>query len=284
MVRHDSIRYRFSYSAIRYLPIPQKIIRYDLIRYRSILIDISIWSYYTYFKQPSTFLLTHKCNQNILSEFIHPCSKKRRRAQFSIRAELTRLSGCVCFRCVRGKLLTQLRDCSWASYRLSSCLRADLISSPDTWDWTRMHVLAVMHRWTLYENVDSVQITVPFYTTYIDILRVASMHRIVIHCIDISMNRYTPNTQLDYNWNGSWCKSESEGCVLNVCVCVYVYINLHCNIISVLIFFVSPWEFENPWYTVYVNRICKAIDGYFFSRVLLMFAWWQVVDLVIILQ
>ncbi len=29
MVRHDSIRYRFSYPTIQYLPIPQKIIRYD---------------------------------------------------------------------------------------------------------------------------------------------------------------------------------------------------------------------------------------------------------------
>ncbi len=28
----------------------------------------------------------------VLSVFIHPCTKKRRRAQFSIRAELTRLS------------------------------------------------------------------------------------------------------------------------------------------------------------------------------------------------
>ncbi len=36
----------------------------------------------------------------VLSEFIHPCSKKWRRAQFSIRAELTRLSVCVRFRCV----------------------------------------------------------------------------------------------------------------------------------------------------------------------------------------
>ncbi len=56
-----------------------------------------------------------------------------------------------------------------------------------------MHALAVMHRPTLYENVDSAKIKMPFYTTDIDILRVASMHRIVIHCIDISMNRYTPN-------------------------------------------------------------------------------------------
>ncbi len=36
----------------------------------------------------------------VVSEFIHPCSKKLRRAQFSIRAELTRLSVCVRFRCV----------------------------------------------------------------------------------------------------------------------------------------------------------------------------------------
>ncbi len=64
---------------------------------------------------------------------------------------------------------------------------------PDRWDWTRMHALEVIHRWKLCENVDSVKIKVPFYTTDIDILRVASMHRIVIHCIDISMNRYTPN-------------------------------------------------------------------------------------------
>ncbi len=56
-----------------------------------------------------------------------------------------------------------------------------------------MHALAVMHTPTLYENVDSAKIKMPFYTTDIDILRVASMHRIVIHCIDISMNRYTPN-------------------------------------------------------------------------------------------
>ncbi len=51
-----------------------------------------------------------------------------------------------------------------------------------------MHSLAVMHRRTLYENVDSAKIKVPFYTTDIDILRVASMHRIVIHCIDISIH------------------------------------------------------------------------------------------------
>ncbi len=69
--------------------------------------------------------------------------------------------------------------------------RAVLKSSPDKWVWMRMHVLVVMHRRTLCENVDSAKIKVPFYTTDIDILHVASMHRIVIHRIDISMNRYT---------------------------------------------------------------------------------------------
>ncbi len=55
-----------------------------------------------------------------------------------------------------------------------------------------MHALAVMHRRTLYENVDSAKIKVPFYTTDINILRVVPMPRIAIHCIDISMNRFIP--------------------------------------------------------------------------------------------
>ncbi len=57
------------------------------------------------------------------------------------------------------------------------CLWAVLISSPDTWDWMRMHTLVVIHRRTLYENVDTAKIKVPFYTTDINILRVASMYR-----------------------------------------------------------------------------------------------------------
>ncbi len=50
-----------------------------------------------------------------------------------------------------------------------------------------------MHRRTLCENVESAKIKVPFYTTDIYILGMASMRRIVIHRIDISINRYTPN-------------------------------------------------------------------------------------------
>ncbi len=41
----------------------------------------------------------------------------------------------------------------------------------------RMHTLVVIHRRTLYENVDTAKIKVPFYTTDINILRVASMYR-----------------------------------------------------------------------------------------------------------
>ncbi len=81
-----------------------------------------------------------------------------------------------------------LHQQSRASYMLALCLRAVLISSPGTWDWTRMHALVVMHRRTLYENVDSAKIKVLFYTTDIDILRMTLMHRIVIHCIDISIH------------------------------------------------------------------------------------------------
>ncbi len=51
-----------------------------------------------------------------------------------------------------------------------------------------MHALAVMHRRTLCENVDSAKIKVPIYTTDIDILRVASMYGIVRHRIDESLH------------------------------------------------------------------------------------------------
>ncbi len=50
-------------------------------------------------------------------------------------------------------------------------------------------MLAVMHRRTLCENVDSAKIKVPFYTTDINILRVASMHRInILIYIDESLH------------------------------------------------------------------------------------------------
>ncbi len=52
----------------------------------------------------------------------------------------------------------------------------------------RMYALVVIHRRLLYENVDSAKIKATFHMTDIDILRVASMHRIVIHCIDISIH------------------------------------------------------------------------------------------------
>ncbi len=124
----------------------------------------------------------------VLSVFIHPCTK-RRRAQFSIRRELTWLSVCV-----RRKLLTQRSTVTLTilSVFYTRIVPSDSPSSPDKSVWTRMHALVVMHRRTLCENVDSAKIKVPLYTTDIDILHVVSMHCIVIHRIDISMNRYTP--------------------------------------------------------------------------------------------
>ncbi len=122
---------------------------------------------------------------------------KKSGGEFSIHAELTQLSVCALFICVcvcvcvcvcarlagifshSARLLLQQ---SRAFYTLALWLHAVFISSPDTWDWTRMH------RRTLYENVDSVKIKVIFYTTDIDILLVASMHCIVIHYIDISIH------------------------------------------------------------------------------------------------
>ncbi len=81
------------------------------------------------------------------------------------------------------------RQQSRASYMLALCLRTVLISSPGTWDWMRRHALVVMHRRTLYENVDSPKIKVPFYTTDIDILRVVSSYIVSIY-IDESLHPY----------------------------------------------------------------------------------------------
>ncbi len=152
--------------------------------------------------------------QFCLNLFIHA---QKSGGELSIRAELTRLSVCARFRCVclcteNFSHIARLQQ-SRASYMLASCFRAVLISSPDTWDWTRMHALMVMHRRTLYENVDSAKIKVPFYTTDIDILCVALMHRIVIHCIDISMNRYTPT-------DDTWTVLP----MLLLCVCVLIVV------------------------------------------------------------
>ncbi len=66
------------------------------------------------------------------------------------------------------------------SFKLALCLRGVLIREFER----KRTLLAVMHRRTLCENVDSAKINVPFYTTDIDILRMALMHHIVRHRID----------------------------------------------------------------------------------------------------
>ncbi len=149
------------------------------------------------FLSPLVFTLRHilcltDCLQGYQPIYAFRCSfvwiyssmhkKKLRRGQFSIRAVLTRLSVCVlqmcvcvrfrcvcarvlqmcvcvCFRCVCGKLLTQRATVT----PTIPSVQAVIISSPDTWDWTRIHALVVMHRRTLCENVDSAKIKVPFY-------------------------------------------------------------------------------------------------------------------------
>ncbi len=117
--------------------------------------------------------------------------KKGTKTVLSRVAKLRSVAPCASDVCVENfshsaRLLLQQ---SRASFKLASCLREVFIASPDTWVWTRMHTLAVMHRHTLCENVDSAKIKVPFSTTNIDILHMASMHRIVIHRIDISIQR-----------------------------------------------------------------------------------------------
>ncbi len=73
---------------------------------------------------------------------------------------------------------------SRVTFMLALCLRAVLISSSGTWDWTRMHVLAVMHRRTLCENVDW------YFMRGIESSYIVSIYR------SISMNRYTPSKKL----------------------------------------------------------------------------------------
>ncbi len=133
---------------------------------------------------PFNLLFTRILAKTCIFVWIYSSILKRRRAQFSIRAELMRLSVCVHFRCVCFSHSARLfRQQSRAFYMLALCRRAVLISSLGTWDWTRMHALVVMHRRTLYENVDSAKIKVPFYT---QILIFYAWHR----CIVSALYRY----------------------------------------------------------------------------------------------
>ncbi len=161
----------------------------------------------------------------VLSVFIHPCTQKRRRDQYSRRVDggvcVCALQMCVCVCVCTSDVCVcvcvcalQMCVCARSSY-VCARLRGNLLtqrttvtptipsvlSSPGTWDWTRMHALAVMHRRTLYENVKCVKIKVRFYTTDIDILRVASMNRFIIHCID--PYRWIVTPLVDSNLNAS---------------------------------------------------------------------------------
>ncbi len=115
----------------------------------------------------------------ILSLFIHPCTKKRKRAQFKLQmcAQKTSHTALDCSPNYPERLLCSPCPFGQSLYRV-------LIRE---FEQECMH-WAVMHRRTLCENVDSAKIKVPIYTTEIDILHVASMHRIVRHRIDVAIH------------------------------------------------------------------------------------------------
>ncbi len=79
------------------------------------------------------------------------------------------------------------RQQSRASYMLALCVRAVLILSPGTWDWTRMHALVVIHRRTLCENVDSAKIKVPFIQ---QISIFYAWHRCIVSSYIVSIYRW----------------------------------------------------------------------------------------------
>ncbi len=124
-----------------------------------------------------------------MSVFVHPYTKKAEE-KWIIRT----LSMSVCAHKTPHTTFYQL---SRASFTLALCLEVVLTSSRDTWDWMRMHMLVVMHRRTLRENVYSakirclfiLQISI-FYTwnRYIMSLETWSMYR-SIH-IDGTLHPY----------------------------------------------------------------------------------------------
>ncbi len=93
----------------------------------------------------------------VLSEFIHPCSKSGGELNLVFAQSWcgclcacdSVVCACVCFRFP----CTQPR----ASYMLNFAFGQVLMSSSDTWDWTRMHALVVMHRRPLYEKCGQCQ-------------------------------------------------------------------------------------------------------------------------------
>ncbi len=131
----------------------------------------------------------------VLSVFIHPWSKKRRRAQCSISAELTRLSVCVHF---------SVWETFHTAHDCYSNNPESLLCSPHAFgqslyqSWhLRLNENAcvgcnaytdIMWKCGQCQNKGAFLYYRYWHTTDIDILHVASMYRIVIHCIDISIH------------------------------------------------------------------------------------------------
>ncbi len=110
---------------------------------------------------------------------------------------------------------------------LTLCLRAVLISSLDTWDWTRMNALVVMHRQTLCENVDSAKIKVSFYTTEISIFY--TWHWCIVLSYIVSIYRWivTPLVQthslyLNLDWRHISLANQSYNASHNLVLQLYL--------------------------------------------------------------
>ncbi len=113
-----------------------------------------------------------------------------------------------------GRELNPVFVCKKLSPTISVCYArlvpsGSAVSSPDTWDWTRTACIAVMHRWTC-GNSDKCQNKVPSYASDIDILHVASMHRIVRHRIDPYRWIVTPYYWFDCTYTSHESETETE--------------------------------------------------------------------------
>ncbi len=137
-------------------------------------------------------LMTWKQSRKSWCSFVCICSfiLKKAEENWTIRT----LSMSVCAHKTPHTTFYQL---SRASFTLALCLEVVLTSSRDTWDWTRMHMLVVMHRRTLRENVYSVKIRWLFilqisifyaWNRYIVWVETWSMYR-SIH-IDVTLHPY----------------------------------------------------------------------------------------------
>ncbi len=136
--------------------------------------------------------LPNTCILICLHLLIHAQIQHMLNSVFALYSSFYRVDAAVCVRARASDVCVEnfshsawlLLQQSRGTFMLALCLRAVLISSSGTWDWTRMHALAVMHWRTLCENVDR------YFMRGIESSYIVSIYR------SISMNRYTPSKKL----------------------------------------------------------------------------------------